>query len=887
MNKWKIWLRYGLIFILAFALAGCNKTDGGVHIAEEEISEEETSDEQQTRSDVEMEEIELTEEDVEEKSISQPKSWAVFYALDGKSLNDNEAAIYNSLKTCIAEVARGERKTTQFTLQTALTEEQLSQLNVSSIIFYLLHDCPFDLYWHDKTLTTEDGSAADGVYSKYYEDGRVQFSFKVSQDYRISPDNLYQVNDARMDRVNHARQKAQSIVDTYKGSSDYDKLAAYKNVVCELVSYDGAAIVNGVYGDAYQLISVFDEDPNTNVVCEGYAKAFKYLCDLSTFEHEVRCYTVTGVSDSGQGAGQHMWNIVRIGGVSSGEGYLVDATNCDAGTIGESSELFMADNPNGSVDSSYTFYCNGWAPITYTYNAEPREIFGSTLLSLSNDGHEEQDSLHNNQENDNTDTPAPTPTPDPVPAPTPDSTPTPDPTPEQTPTPDPAPTPSPTPTTDTNTTNPSEQKPEEKTEKEEDKQKEPVSTLSFDVAELNKTYGDDSFVETVSGTVENSKITYTSSDDSVAQIVNKKGKVRILKPGTVTITATDSNGGSTASYKLTVAKKPLTWNVSGLYAADQKDNIGSAGDATLFGEMTIEGILESDKDKDSKFSFDSSDLTGTYASTVVGTQKVTLDWKEGKKRTLNGDKAGCYELPEKLPELTGEITSTQVLDAPPESTEELTLELEMEDSITQVPDAFLEDKSLELDTPAKIQTALETRIQEWEPGISNDDIEVYDVTLRSLDKASDIESDEGAWVEVTDERFPEEGVTVTLPYPKGTSGRTHDFVVCHMFAENMYLSSPGEVEYPEVTETDSGIQFKVYGLSPIAVGWTEGHQVKPEESDSDNDGTENNQKQEKDSNLEKSEENQTHPDTGKILMYLMLAGAALVVMGGILIIRLR
>ena len=29
----------------------------------------------------------------------------------------------------------------------------------------------------------------------------------------------------------------------------------------------------------------------------------------------------------------------------------------------------------------------------------------------------------------------------------------------------------------------------------------------------------------------------------------------------------------------------------------------------------------------------------------------------------------------------------------------------------------------------------------------------------------------------------------------------------------------GDVEHPAVTKTNSGITFKVYGLSPIAVGW--------------------------------------------------------------------
>lgn len=881
MNKRRIWRRYGVVFALILALCGCAAANEDVPVSEEKTFEGENSNavqaEKKGKTIIDLDAVLAELDERQEEAVSQEFSWAVSYAVDGKPLSDGETAIYNALKECIAEVARGERETTQFSLRTALSQEQLSQLDINTIVFYLLNDCPFDLFWHDKTLTVENGKETEGTYCNYYADGRVEFSFKVSQAYRKSPDNLYQVNAAYLDKVRHAYQKAQAIVDANRGSSDYDKLAAYKNAVCDLVTYDAAALTAALYGDAYQVISVFDEDPNTNVVCEGYAKAFKYLCDLTAFDHDVQCYVVSGTSDSGLGAGEHMWNIIRTGG----ESYMVDVTNCDTGTIGADYELFMVDNPQGSVEGGYTFYCNGWAPITYTYNADPRTVFGNTILTLTNAGSSGRDAIHSQGNGGTVYVPGTDGQPDPAPEPTPDSplAQTPDSLPAQTP-------------DNNNTTSPEEQKPE-KEEKPADKPEEKKAVLSFDVTDVQKTYGDGSFIETVSGAEENSKITYKSSDESVASIVNKKGKVRILKPGTTTITATDSEGGSTASYKLTVAKKPLTWDVSGMYAVDQKENLGSSAEATLFGEITIEGILESDKDQDSRFSFNSNDLTGTYISTVVGTQKVTLDWKEGKKRTLNGEKAGYYELPDELPDLTGRITSTTALEAPPESTDDLVLELEMEDSISQVPEAFLEDKSLDLNTPAKIEETLSAKVQEWDSEISQDNIAVYDVTLKSLDKASDDESDEGEWVEVTDERFPEEGVTVTLPYPKGTSGRMQDFVVCHMFAENMYLSSPGEVEYPEVTETREGIQFKVYGLSPIAVGWTDSRKSQPsqtleDDGDQDTQDTDSKNQSGQDTSLDadQSSKDTAVSNDGRMLGYLIFAAVILVMISIVLVIRL-
>ena len=114
-------------------------------------------------------------------------------------------------------------------------------------------------------------------------------------------------------------------------------MLAFRDEICELVSYNAAAAGESYtdgYGDPWQLIYVFDGDDSTNVVCEGYAKAFQYLCDLSG----LTCYTVTGAMAGGTGEGPHMWNIVTLGD----ENYLVDVTNSDAGTVGQNGGLFLA-----------------------------------------------------------------------------------------------------------------------------------------------------------------------------------------------------------------------------------------------------------------------------------------------------------------------------------------------------------------------------------------------------------------------------------------------------------------------------------------------------------------------------------------------------------------
>ena len=140
-----------------------------------------------------------------------------------------------------------------------------------------------------------------------------------------------------------------AIVDEYSSASDYDKLCGYKEEICGLVSYNDPAAQGGFsYGNPWQMIWVFDGDPDTTVVCEGYSKAFKYLCDQSDFSGDISCITATGTMDGGD----HMWNIVNM---EDGCNYLVDVTNCDEGTVGAPDQLFLVGTPNGDIDNGYVF----------------------------------------------------------------------------------------------------------------------------------------------------------------------------------------------------------------------------------------------------------------------------------------------------------------------------------------------------------------------------------------------------------------------------------------------------------------------------------------------------------------------------------------------------
>ena len=77
------------------------------------------------------------------------------------------------------------------------------------------------------------------------------------------------------------------------------------------------------------------------------------------------------------------------------------------------------------------------------------------------------------------------------------------------------------------------------------------------------------------------------------------------------------------------------------------------------------------------------------------------------------------------------------------------------------------------------------------------------------------------WADATEENFPAEGITIVLPYPEGTGKDTHDFVVTHMFSSTSERlgTRAGDIETPEVTKLDNGIQITLKGFSPVLISW--------------------------------------------------------------------
>ena len=320
-------------------------------------------------------------------------------------LDSKEQLIYDYLKENILLVANGELLSTRFeagsavlrqweqngmqitfpadsdTSTAALTQQFLAQFSISDIVEALLHDLPYDLYWYDKTAgagcfvsvsRTTDGDTATV--------SRLRITMPLVAAYQNGSSTVLNAEKTAVPR--QAAANARAIVDKYAHLPDHEKLAAYSREICALADYD-PNILEGSYtegfGDPWQLINIFDGDPATNVVCEAYAKAFQYLCDLSQFDH-ARCYSVHGTLTDMIGPGSHMWNLVTM---EDGQTYLVDVTNSEPETIGAGGTLFLTGG-DGTPEAGFTMKPYKHYTMHYAYDPDSIALWGTDKGSILN-----------------------------------------------------------------------------------------------------------------------------------------------------------------------------------------------------------------------------------------------------------------------------------------------------------------------------------------------------------------------------------------------------------------------------------------------------------------------------------------------------------------------
>lgn len=290
----------------------------------------------------------------------------------GKDFTDFQRAIYNELKMFVTAVAHGKTSSTIlyirvdtacFNWDSNLVDDiMIRELDSARLFHYLAADCPYEFFWRGNSLGCEWSSIEITDDTRYFD---VMFYITVSEEF--SSTNEYTVSSDAVALGKVAISNAAKIVAKYENTSDLEKLQGYVKEICSLNTYNEGDTFSSAY---HQLIYVFDRDPNTNVVCEGYAKAFKYLCDLSAFDKDIRCYIVTGQN--------HMWNVVQI----DGKNFLVDATWQDFVTCPDG-DYFLAGGASSNDSQSFTVCLESGNEYTCTYDSIEKDMHCDGYLILA------------------------------------------------------------------------------------------------------------------------------------------------------------------------------------------------------------------------------------------------------------------------------------------------------------------------------------------------------------------------------------------------------------------------------------------------------------------------------------------------------------------------
>ena len=328
---------------------------------------------------------------------------SVSAATAGSRLKGLDKTVYDQFMKLAVAVSSGSQTSTEFTLsegidalkwtkedlgvsaiiadgkiaedaKTAMNNKLNEIIHFTRVINGVMDDHPYELFWYDKITGTRIIPKISATDTEL-KITAIEFHMAVSVDYAAG---AYTVDAAKIKAANKAANNAKAIVAKYASKSDVEKLMAYKDEICKLTDYNYSVENNSSvpYGNPWQMISVFDNDPGTKAVCEGYAKAFQYLCQLSDFKGDVVCYLVNGYMQGGTGEGNHTWNVVLIDGGT----LMVDVTNCDDGTVGAPDQLFLKVGQKNK--NTYVFNAGG-AKIYYTYDVAEYDMHTDGYLELN------------------------------------------------------------------------------------------------------------------------------------------------------------------------------------------------------------------------------------------------------------------------------------------------------------------------------------------------------------------------------------------------------------------------------------------------------------------------------------------------------------------------
>lgn len=170
-----------------------------------------------------------------------------------------------------------------------------------------------------------------------YTQGK-KVSYQVYLTYSENDSNYLRENlteEKINQQLKEVNEKADEIIKNAQGSN-YQKIQYIHNWLIDNLEYDKTYTESNTR-DIYGALI------NGNVVCEGYAKSFKYLLD----KLEIPCILVSGEAINSENKREnHMWNYVKI----NKTWYAVDVTWDDP---------IILNNGELSKENRYQYFCQG------------------------------------------------------------------------------------------------------------------------------------------------------------------------------------------------------------------------------------------------------------------------------------------------------------------------------------------------------------------------------------------------------------------------------------------------------------------------------------------------------------------------------------------------
>ena len=231
-------------------------------------------------------------------------------------------------------------------------QEQLGEYYQSAIeaytydnpeIFYL---SPKKMYLNIET-TTRGGTS---TYNVYINSGN-------EANYLVEEFNSKQAIDEAIAQIEQVKNQ---IIQNKTGNT-YEDIKMVHDYLVDTISYDSSLSKQNIYNIYGALVS-------RECVCEGYARAFKYLLD----ELDIPCVMVIGTATNSHGETEnHAWNYAQL----NGNWYAVDSTWDDPVVIG---------GGTASAESRYKYFLVGREVIDQDHSSSGQFTEDGKVFSYPN-----------------------------------------------------------------------------------------------------------------------------------------------------------------------------------------------------------------------------------------------------------------------------------------------------------------------------------------------------------------------------------------------------------------------------------------------------------------------------------------------------------------------